>query len=86
MKIKFQQLEIYELLRDVDTRYRLMNGFRKYLLTELKRRLKDEPHHDVLNLKNDFLDLKDDFKIFFALVELAINGDADSWDDEVKED
>lgn len=79
MKIKFQQLEIYELLRDVDTRYRLMNGFRKYLLTELKRRLKDDPHHDVLDLKNDF-------KIFFALVELAINGDADNWDDEVKED
>jgi len=28
----------------------------------------------------------DDFKIFSALVELAINGDAENWDDEVKED
>lgn len=79
MKIKFQRLKIYELLRDVDTRYRLMNGFQKYLKDEVEKFFEDYPHHDVL-------DLMDDFKIFSALVELAINGDADNWDDEVKED
>lgn len=38
--IKFQKLEIYELLRDVDTRYRLMNGFRKYLKNEVEKALR----------------------------------------------